>query len=430
MQKKTYKLLQKQYGIGEEIYKLSHKIEEELQTKFNYIDSISQYNQYKVLKAFQDNNISEAHFVPTTGYGYGDLGRDTLEKVYADAFKSEDALIRHNLISGTHALTLCLFSILKQGDTLVSVAGKPYDTFEEVIGIRGENKGSLKEMGVKYKQVDLTEENRVDYAGLKSTITNKTKAAFIQRSRGYDWRPSLTVEEISQIIKLIKSINPNTICVVDNCYGEFVEIIEPSEIGADMMAGSLIKNPGGGLAPTGGYIVGKSELIKLASYRLTSPGIGKDAGASLGINRHLYQGFFMAPHVVAQSLKTATFCGAVFNEIGFEVSPNPDEYRTDIIQAIKFNNPDLVINFCQGIQKAAPIDSFVEPQPWEMPGYNSKVIMAAGAFIQGASIELSADAPIKPPYLAYMQGGLSWEHGKIAIMIAVQHMINKGLIIK
>ncbi|MGE4284429.1 MAG: aminotransferase class I/II-fold pyridoxal phosphate-dependent enzyme [Clostridia bacterium] len=428
MQKKITQLLSREFNIDEKIYKLSQEVEEYISDKFIEIDAVSQYNQYKVLKAFQKHHISDTHFAETTGYGYDDLGREALDAVYADVFRAEDALVRHNIISGTHALSICLFGVLRPGDTLLAVTGNPYDTLEEVIGIRGENNGSLKEFGVNYQQVDLTLDGRVDLEAIKTAVNEKTKMVLIQRSKGYDWRPSLTVREIGEIIRIIKNINPNTICMVDNCYGEFVEDIEPTEAGADLVAGSLIKNPGGGLAPTGGYIAGKKDCVKLAAYRLTSPGIGKKCGASLGMNRLMYQGLFMAPHIVSQSLKAAIFCAALFEKLGFDVCPSSNGIRTDIIQAVKFNNPDLVISFCQGIQKGAPIDSYVEPQPWDMPGYDSQVIMAAGAFIQGASIELSADAPIKPPYIAYMQGGLTWHHAKLGIMIAVQNMMNKGLI--
>lgn len=421
-------LLKRDFNISTEVYSLCQRVEQEISEEFKKIEEVSQYNQIKVLKAFQNNHISDAHFVETTGYGYDDLGRDVIEKVYADTFKSEDALVRQQIISGTHALSLCLFGLLRPGDTLLAVTGKPYDTLEEVIGIRGENNGSLKEFGINYKQIELTSEGKVDIESLKKSITANTKLALIQRSKGYDWRPSFTVQEIGEIIAIIKEINPNTICMVDNCYGEFVEEKEPTEVRADLIAGSLIKNPGGGLAPTGGYIAGKKEYVELAAYRLTSPGIGKECGASLGLNRSILQGFFSAPHVVAQSVKTAVLCAAIFEALGFEVCPRPNEYRTDIIQAIQFNDPKLVISFCQGIQKGAPIDSFVQPQPWEMPGYEAQVIMAAGAFIQGASIELSADAPIKPPYIAYMQGGLIWHHGKLGIMIALQNMIDEGFI--
>ncbi|WHH59511.1 methionine gamma-lyase family protein [Petroclostridium sp. X23] len=428
MKNKMIELLFNEFNISDQIYMLSQKVEEYISEKFEEIDQISQYNQYKVLKAFQNHHISDTHFVETTGYGYDDLGREALDAVYADVFRAEDALVRHNIISGTHALAICLFGILRPGDTLLAVTGKPYDTLEEVIGIRGQNNGSLKELGVNYQQIDLTLEGKVNLQEVKSAVNQNTKMALIQRSKGYDWRPSLSVTEIGEIIREIKKINPDTMCLVDNCYGEFVETIEPTEVGADLAAGSLIKNPGGGLAPTGGYIVGKKECVKLAAYRLTSPGIGKKCGASLGMNRQMFQGFFMAPHIVSQSLKAAIFCAAVFEKLGFDVCPAVNDIRTDIIQAVKFNNPELVISFCQGIQKGAPIDSFVEPQPWDMPGYESQVIMAAGAFIQGASIELSADAPIKPPYIAYMQGGLTWHHAKLGVMIALQNMVDKGLI--
>ncbi|WP_094546773.1 aminotransferase class I/II-fold pyridoxal phosphate-dependent enzyme [Petroclostridium xylanilyticum] len=428
MQRDIADLLFQEFNISKKTYILSKEVEEQVADKFSEIDYISRFNQYKVLKAFQNNHISDSHFVETTGYGYDDLGRDALDAVYAETFRSEDALVRHHIVSGTHALALCLYGVLRPGDTLISVTGKPYDTLEEVIGIRGKNNGSLRELGIKYQQVDLTPMGTINYDEISASIDKNTKVAMIQRSKGYDWRPSLTVKEIERLIHTIKTINPDTICLVDNCYGEFVETIEPTEVGADLVAGSLIKNPGGGLAPTGGYIAGKKEYIKLAAYRLTSPGIGKKCGASLGMNRHLFQGFFMAPHIVSQSLKAAIFCAALFERLGFEVCPKSDEIRTDIIQAIKFNNPELLISFCQGIQKGAPIDSFVRPQPWDMPGYDSQVIMAAGAFIQGSSIELSADAPIKPPYIAYMQGGLIWNHAKLGIIIALQDMMDKGLL--
>ena len=421
-------LLKKQFGIDPEIYKLSKKIEESIRHLFDYIDKVREYNQFKVLNAFQKNNISDSHFAGTTGYGYDDLGREALDAVYADVFNCEDALVRHNIISGTHALALCLYGVLRPGDTLLSVTGKPYDTLEEVIGIRGENNGSLKELGINYQQIDLTSEGKVDIEAVAATVNTKTKLVLIQRSKGYDWRPSLSVTDIGEIIKTVKSANPDAVCMVDNCYGEFVETIEPTDVGADLMAGSLIKNPGGGLAPTGGYIAGKEKYVKLAAYRLTSPGIGKKCGSTHGFNRLMFQGFFIAPHIVAESIKAAVYCAAAFKELGFDVCPEVVEKRSDIIQAIRFGSPELVISFCQGIQKGAPVDSYVEPQPWDMPGYESPVIMAAGAFIQGSSIELSADAPIKPPYIAYMQGGLTWDHAKLGIMTALQNMKNKNLI--
>lgn len=421
-------MIKENFNIDDKVYSYGKSIEQKIKYIFEEIDHVREYNQYKVLKAFKNNHISDSHFVATTGYGYDDLGREALDAVYADAFGCEDALVRHNIISGTHALSLCLFGILRPGDTLVSVTGKPYDTLEEVIGIRGENNGSLKEFGVHYKQIDLTEKGKVDFETMKNTIDSSTKMVLIQRSKGYGWRPSLTVSDIKKIIDTVKAINPDTVCMVDNCYGEFVETTEPTEAGADVIVGSLIKNPGGGMALTGGYIAGKKEYVNLASYRLTSPGIGKECGATLGHNLSMFQGFFMAPHIVAESIKAAVFCSALFKDLGFEVCPEPDEKRTDIIQAIKFGTPELVINFCQGIQKGAPINSFVEPQPWDMPGYDSQVIMAAGSFVQGASIELSADAPIKPPYIAYMQGGLTWDHAKLGILIALQNMADRKLV--
>ncbi len=424
--KNVASLLADEFNISKEVFDFCNGVEKDIITQFNKIENISRYNQYKVLKAFQKNKISETHFVETTGYGYDDLGREALDAVYADAFGCEDALVRHNIISGTHALSLCLFGVLRTGDKLLSITGKPYDTLEEVIGLRGENTGSLKEFGVKYEQVDLTQDGMIDDDAVLRALTKDTKLVLIQRSKGYGWRPSLNVDEIGRIINKIKEVNSDIVCMVDNCYGEFVEDKEPTQVGADLIAGSLIKNPGGGLAPTGGYIAGKKKYVKLAAYRLTSPGIGKKCGASLGFNRSLFQGFFMSPHIVAQSLKAALFCAATFKKLGFEVCPEVDEKRTDIIQAIKFEDPDLVISFCQGIQKGAPIDSFVDPEPWAMPGYDAEVIMAAGAFIQGASIELSADAPIKPPYIAYMQGGLTWETARLGIMIALQKMIDRG----
>ncbi len=418
--------IEKEFKISKTVYELSQTVEQSVSTNFKSIDEVSEFNQYKVLKAFQNNNISETHFIETTGYGYDDSGRDALDKVFADTFESEDALVRHNIISGTHALSLCLFGVLRPGDKLISVTGKPYDTLEEVIGIRGENNGSLKEIGVRYEQIDLTSDGRLDYEAIISSLTDNTKAILIQRSKGYELRPSINVEEIGRVIKEVKRVKDDIICIVDNCYGEFVEDIEPTNVGADLMAGSLIKNPGGGLALTGGYIAGKKEYVKLAAYKLTSPGIGKKCGASLGMNRNMFQGFFMAPHVVAQSLKAAIFCSSLLKSLGFQVCPDVGEKRTDIIQAISFGKPELVIKFCQGIQKGAPIDSFVQPQPWNMPGYDSQVIMAAGTFVQGASIELSADAPIKPPYTVFLQGGLTYSYAKIGIMKAVQEIINEG----
>ena len=419
--------LEEQYknlGISREVYEFGEKIEESLKERFAEIDARAEYNQMKVIKAMQENRVSAECFNMSSGYGYNDLGRDTLEKVYASCFKGEDALVRPQITCGTHALALALMSNLRPGDELMSPVGKPYDTLEEVIGIRP-SKGSLAEYGVTYSQVDLLPDGSFDYENIKKAINDRTKLVTIQRSKGYATRPTLSVTRIGELISFIKNIKPDVICMVDNCYGEFVEEKEPLEVGADMIVGSLIKNPGGGLAPTGGYIAGKQKYVELCAYRLTSVGIGKEAGASLGFNRQMYQGLFMAPHVVSQALKAAVLCSAVFEKLGFEVDPKPNEIRHDIIQSIKFGDPDKVTAFCQGIQKGAPVDSFVTPEPWDMPGYSSQVIMAAGAFVQGASIELSADAPIKPPYIAYMQGGLTYESAKLGIMVAADKMLRK-----
>lgn len=414
------------FGISEKTLELVKEAENEVKEQFSYIENIAEINQMRVMKAFADNRVSESHFMPTTGYGYDDLGRDTLDKVYADVMGAEDALVRHNFISGTHTISTALFAVLRPGDVLVSITGKPYDTLEEVIGIQGEaGNGSLQDFGVKYIQIDLMENGTPNLEKIKSTLTDmKVKAVTIQRSKGYGWRPTYSAKDIGALVEFVKEISPSTICIVDNCYGEFVETEEPTEFGADIIAGSLIKNPGGGLAPTGGYIAGKKKYVELCAYRLTSVGIGKEAGASLGFNKQMYQGLFMAPHIVSQALKSAVLCGAVFEKLGFEVDPKPCDIRHDIIQSIKFEKEENVIAFCQGIQKGAPVDSFVTPEPWDMPGYSDPVIMAAGAFVQGASIELSADAPIKPPYIAYMQGGLTYESAKLGIMVAAEKIIN------
>lgn len=427
---RTDKFITENFGVSEDVLTLVGEVEKELSEQFKYIDENAQINQLKVMKAFSDNHVSEAHLLPTTGYGYDDLGRDTLDKIYAQIFGCEDALVRHNFISGTHTISTALFGVLRPGDTLVSVTGKPYDTLEEVIGIAGEDgNGSLKDYGINYIQIELKEDGTPDFDEIKRVLSeNKVKAAAIQRSKGYGWRPTYSAEEIGEIVKTVKSVNEDIICIVDNCYGEFVETEEPTAYGADLIAGSLIKNPGGGLAQTGGYIAGRKKYVELCAYRLTSVGIGKECGASLGMNRTMYQGLFMAPHVVAQALKTAVLCAGVYDRLGFEVEPKKDEVRHDIIQSIRFDNADSVIAFCQGIQCGAPVDSFVVPEPWDMPGYQSQVIMAAGAFVQGASIELSADAPIKEPYVAYMQGGLTYESAKLGIIMSVQNMKNKGLI--
>lgn len=421
------KFIKDNFGISDKTLKLVSDAEESIKEQFKHIENICEINQLRVMKAFADNRVSDSHFVATTGYGYDDLGRDTLDRVYADIMGAEDALVRHNFISGTHTISTALFAVLRPNDILVSITGKPYDTLEEVIGIQGEaGNGSLKDFGVKYVQIDLKHDGTPDLEQIKFTLTHmNVKAVTIQRSKGYGWRPTYSAKDIGALIEFVKEISPETICIVDNCYGEFVETEEPTAYGADLIAGSLIKNPGGGLAPTGGYIAGKQKYVELCAYRLTSVGIGKEAGASLGFNRQMYQGLFMAPHVVSQALKAAVLCSAVFEKLGFEVDPKPNEIRHDIIQSIKFGDPDKVTAFCQGIQKGAPVDSFVTPEPWDMPGYSSQVIMAAGAFVQGASIELSADAPIKPPYIAYMQGGLTYESAKLGIMVAADKMIRK-----
>ena len=421
------KFIKDNFGISDKTLKLVSEAEESIKEQFKHIENICEINQLRVMKAFADNRVSDSHFVATTGYGYDDLGRDTLDRVYADIMGAEDALVRHNFISGTLTISTALFAVLRPNDILVSITGKPYDTLEEVIGIQGEaGNGSLKDFGVKYVQIDLKHDGTPDLEQIKFTLTHmNVKAITIQRSKGYGWRPTYSAKDIGALIEFVKEISPETICIVDNCYGEFVETEEPTAYGADLIAGSLIKNPGGGLAPTGGYIAGKQKYVELCAYRLTSVGIGKEAGASLGFNRQMYQGLFMAPHVVSQALKAAVLCSAVFEKLGFEVDPKPNEIRHDIIQSIKFGDPDKVTAFCQGIQKGAPVDSFVTPEPWDMPGYSSQVIMAAGAFVQGASIELSADAPIKPPYIAYMQGGLTYESAKLGIMVAADKMLRK-----
>ncbi len=415
------------FGIDKKVLDFCLEKEELVKEKFAEIDRITEYNQLKVLNAMQKNKLSDVHFAATTGYGYNDLGRDTLEKIYADVFHTEDALVRPQIISGTHALTVALAGNLRPGDEILSPVGVPYDTLQGVIGIRKE-KGSLSEYGITYRQVDLKEDYSFDYEGIEKAINKKTKLVTIQRSKGYEWRPSLTVEQIKELISFIKSIKKDVICMVDNCYGEFVQTIEPTDVGADLAVGSLIKNPGGGLAAIGGYIVGKEEFVENASYRLTSPGLGKEVGATLGITTSLIQGLFMAPQVVNGSLKGAIFASKIFEDLGYNVMPLSKEQRADIVQCIQLDTAKNVIAFCQGIQKGAPVDSYVTPEPWDMPGYDCQVIMAAGAFVQGSSIELSADAPIKPPYNVFMQGGLSWHHAKIGVITGLQTMYEKGLL--
>ena len=414
-------------GISKEVYEYGEKIEKSLKERFNKIDEVAEYNQLKVVKAMQDAKVQEACLLGTTGYGYNDIGRDTLEEVYAHIFHTEDALVRPQITCGTHALALALMSNLRPGDELLSPVGKPYDTLEEVIGIRP-SKGSLAEYKVTYKQVDLKADGSFDYEGIKNAINEKTKLVTIQRSKGYQTRPTLSVERIGELISFIKGIKADVICMVDNCYGEFVETIEPTDVGADMVVGSLIKNPGGGLAPIGGYIAGRKDCVENAAYRLTSPGLGKEVGASLGILTSFYQGLFLAPTVTASALKGAIFAANLYENFGFGVLPNSIEERFDIIQSITFGKPEGVIAFCEGIQSAAPVDSFVTPEPWDMPGYDSQVIMAAGAFVSGSSIELSADGPIAPPYAVYFQGGLTYPHARFGILKTVQYILDKGLI--
>jgi len=417
----------KELGISDKVYSFCKEILDGLSQRFGEIDKNTEYNQLKVIKAMQENKVSEACLLGTTGYGYNDLGRDTLEAVYASVFHTEDALVRPQITCGTHALALALMSNLRPGDELLSPVGKPYDTLEEVIGIR-KSKGSLAEYGITYRQVDLLPDGGFNYEAIKQAVNQKTKLVTIQRSKGYQTRPTLSVKRIGELISFIRGIKPDVICMVDNCYGEFVERLEPTDVGADMAVGSLIKNPGGGLAPIGGYIAGKKECVENAAYRLTSPGLGREVGASLGILKDFYQGIFLAPTVTAGALKGAIFAANVYERLGFKVVPNATESRHDIIQAVEFGTPEGVIAFCKGIQSAAPVDSFVTPEPWDMPGYDSKVIMAAGAFVSGSSIELSADGPIKPPYAVYFQGGLTFDHARFGIMKTLQSIIDAGIV--
>ncbi len=423
----TAQSMYRHLGISDQVYQFSKGILDQLQTRFEEIDQTAEYNQLKVLKAMQDNKVSEACLLGTTGYGYNDLGRETLEAVYASLFHTEDALVRPQITCGTHALALALMSNLRPGDELLSPVGKPYDTLEEVIGIRP-SKGSLAEYGISYRQVDLLPDGSFDYENMQKAVNDKTKLVTIQRSKGYQTRPTLSVTRIGELISFIKAIKPDVICMVDNCYGEFVECIEPTDVGADMVVGSLIKNPGGGLAPIGGYIAGRKACVENAAYRLTSPGLGKEVGASLGILRDFYHGLFLAPTVTAGALKGAVFAANLYEKLGFKVVPNSTESRHDIIQAVEFGTAEGVIAFCKGIQAAAPVDSFVTPEPWDMPGYDAQVIMAAGAFVSGSSIELSADGPVKPPYAVYFQGGLTFEHARFGIMKTLQSLVDAGIV--
>lgn len=417
------------FGISREVIAYGEAILDSLKERFTAIDEIAEYNQLKVIRAMQSCRVSEACLLGTTGYGYNDIGRDTLEQVYAAIFHTEDALVRPQITCGTHALALALMSNLRPGDELLSPVGKPYDTLEEVIGIRP-SKGSLKEYGISYRQVDLLPDGGFDYDKIRLAINERTRLVTIQRSKGYQTRPTLSVARIGELIRFVKQCKPDVICMVDNCYGEFVETIEPSDVGADMVVGSLIKNPGGGLAPIGGYIAGRRDCVENAAYRLTSPGLGKEVGASLGVLPSFYQGLFLSPTVTAGALKGAVFAANIYERLGFAVVPNATEIRHDIIQAVTFGTPEGVIAFCQGIQAAASVDSFVTPEPWDMPGYDAQVIMAAGAFVSGSSIELSADGPIEPPYAVYFQGGLTFPHAKLGILKTLQNLIDKGIVSK
>ena len=420
MNQTMYEMYRKQ-GISEEVLKLSDEVLASLKERFDKIDDVAEYNQMKVLAAMQKNKVSEAHLGTSTGYGYNDIGRDTLEDIYADVFHTEAALVRPQITCGTHALTVALAGNLRPGDEVFSPVGLPYDTLQGVIGIR-EEKGSLAEYGITYNQAELKEDGSFDYDAIRKGINERTRLCTIQRSKGYASRPTFSVEQIGELISFIKGIKPDVICMVDNCYGEFVQTIEPSDVGADLVVGSLIKNPGGGLAPVGGYICGKKEFVENAAFRLTAPGLGKELGATLGINPSFYQGFFLAPTVTAGALKGAIFAANIYERLGYKVVPNGKEDRYDIIQAVELNTPEKLIAFCKGIQAAAPVDSHVTPEPWDMPGYDSQVIMAAGAFVSGSSIELSADGPLRPPYTAFFQGGLTWNHAKFGIMMSLQKL--------
>lgn len=419
--------LYREIGISPEVFSFGQKIEEDLKERFEKIDKMAELNQLKVIHAMHKARVNVECFNYASGYGYSDFGRDTLEEVYANVFHTEDALVRPQITCGTHALALTLSANLRPGDELLSIAGKPYDTLEEVIGIRP-SKGSLAEYGVTYSQVDLLPDGSFNFDEIEKAIKPETKMITIQRSKGYQTRPSFSVDQIGEAIAFVKKVKPEVIVMVDNCYGEFVEEKEPSDVGADLVVGSLIKNPGGGLAPIGGYVVGKKELIEQCAYRLTSPGLGKEVGASLGVMQSFFQGLFLAPTVVAGAVKGAIFAANIYEKLGFSVIPNGQEDRHDIIQAVTFGTPEGVIAFCQGIQAAAPVDSYVTPEPWAMPGYDSEVIMAAGAFVQGSSIELSADGPIKPPYAVYFQGGLTWQHAKLGILMSLQKVYEAGIV--
>ena len=428
MQENTYNLLVNEFKISPKLLDLVAQAEEEVRPSFEKLDDIKAYNQFRVLDVFRKCRISDMHFRWNTGYGYDDPGREAIEKVYAELFHTEDAIVRPLIVNGTHALTLTLTGILRPGDEIVYCTGGPYDTLEEVIGIRGEGKGSLKEYGVTYRQVDLLPDGSIDIEGVKSVINDHTRMMCVQRATGYAWRKAITINQIAEWAAAVKSVNPDIITMADNCYGEFLDTLEPTDVGVDVMAGSLIKNPGGGLALAGGYIAGRKDLIELISYRMTSPGIGRECGLMFGQSRSMLQGLFMAPSVVNGAIKGAMLCAALFKKLGYEVCPDTDDSRSDIIQSVKLRSPEAMSAFCKGIQSAAPVDSFVTPEPWAMPGYDDPVIMAAGAFVQGSSIELSADGPVRDPYIVYFQGGLTYEHSKFGVIKAAQAMLDAGLL--
>ena len=427
MEKNTLKYLANEFKISEKVLELVDQAEQEVKDKFNKLDDITALNQYKVLNAFQKNRVSDMHFAWNTGYGYDDPGRDVTERIFADIFHTEAALVRTQIVNGTHALALTLSGILRPGDKIIYVSGRPYDTLEEVIGVRGEKMGSLKEYGIKYDQVELKNDT-LDYDAIRKAITPDTKMVSIQRATGYAWRKAITIDEIEKCVKVVRDVKPDVVVMVDNCYGEFLDIKEPTDVGVDIMAGSLIKNPGGGLALSGGYVVGRKDLIDLIAYRLTCPGIGGECGLTFGQTRTILQGIFLAPKVVNGAIKGAILCGKVYEKLGYDICPKVDDIRSDIIQAVKLGDPDMVVEFCKGIQAAAPVDSHVSPEPWAMPGYEDPVVMAAGAFIQGSSIELSADAPVRPPYIVYFQGGLTYEHSKFGVIKSLDQLYKKDLI--
>lgn len=428
MQKNTFELLNKTMGIDEPILKLIDEAETEIQPIFEELDDIMAFNQYKILAAFQKNQISDMHFAWNTGYGYDDPGRAALERVYADVFKTEAALCRPTIVNGTHALSITLLGILRPGDELIYCTGGPYDTLETVIGIRGEGMGSLKDYGVTYKQVELLPDGNIDIEAVKAAIGPKTRLCTVQRATGYSWRKAITIPQIKEWAAAVKSVRPDVLCMVDNSYGEFLDVQEAPEVGVDVIAGSLIKNPGGGLALTGGYVAGREDLVEKISYRMTCPGIGGECGLTFGQTRAMFQGLFTAPKAVNGAVKGAILCGKVFEKLGFKISPLAEDKRSDIVQTVQLGSPEAVVAFCEGVQAAAPIDAHVTPVPWEMPGYESPVVMAAGAFVQGSTMELSADAPMREPYNVYFQGGLTYEHSKFGVIKAVKALYDKGLI--